>query len=178
MNLSQRRRGRPKHKEIRLDKGTPELQEKWKALLSPNQDSYLSESLIGLLFAKGLISKKCYEAGLRYYELGYTHEPQLRLGLGHRQSLLKTLGQPRPQNSYLPEDEVDLKKDVLVAHKWRNATLALKSSGLKPMTLVTHILFSGCDPKQYGAQFLKQLTPNTLLSIRDGLLTLCTFFGL
>lgn len=176
MSLHNRRRGRPKTTRADFDFGTPELQKKRQALIQKGQDESLSESLLGLFLAKGLISQKYYDAGMRYYELGYTYEPQLCLGLGHRQSILTNLGQPLSQRSYTPENNNINKRDESLALKWKAATNALKAGGLKPLTLVIHILFSGIDPKENGERFLKQMRPKDLLDLRDGLLALVRYF--
>lgn len=176
MRLQQRGRGRPKSAKTALDFGTPELQQKRQALIHKGQDEALSESLLGLLLAKGLIAQKYYDAGMRFYELGYAYEPQLRLGLGHRQSILTSLGQPLSQRSYTPENDNDNKKDKALTRKWIESINALKAAGLKPLTLVTHILFSGIDPKENGERFLKQIRPKDLLDLRDGLLALARHF--
>ena len=176
MRILNRGRGRPKSLKSICDLGTLELQKKRKSLVQNEGHEHLSESLLGLLLAKNLISQKYYEAGIRYYKLGYAYEPQLRLGLGHRQSILANLGQPHSQNLHMHENESAHSKDEKITRRWKMATDALKNAGLRPFTLVTHILFSGIDPKEMGAQFLKKITPRDLLETKDGLLALANYF--
>src|ERR1700730_16312461 len=81
MQLTHRRRGRPRHDHPEVDKGTEELQQKRKIILEKSQvhDSSLAESLLGVLYAHEVISTPLYEAGRFFGELGYRYE--LCLGL-------------------------------------------------------------------------------------------------
>lgn len=176
MSILHRGRGRPKLSNTKHDFGTPELQQKRQALIHKGQDEVLSESLLGLLLAKGFISQKYYDAGMRYYALGYAYEPQLRLGLGHRQSILTSLGQPFSQRSYKVENDNITLRDENITRNWKESINALKAAGIKPLTLVSQILFSGIDPKENGERFLKQMRPHDLLDLRDGLLALTLHF--
>ena len=172
MDFKKRGRGRQPYK-ILCDLGTQELQQKRQAVSV--QDSKLSESLLGIFYARGLISEMLYKAGFAYYELGYRYTPQLRLGLNLRRSLLAGLGEGRAQGGVAFENERDFTQDVKIAKKWTAATQAIKDAGVRPLVLVTYVVFFDGDPRVEG---VSKFTPLNLLDLKVGLLQLVKFFDL
>ncbi|MEB3702858.1 hypothetical protein Bealeia1_00048 [Candidatus Bealeia paramacronuclearis] len=171
MVFKKRSRGRHPYR-ILCDLGTPELRQKRQAV--SNQDANLSESLLGIFYARGLISEELYKAGFHYYELGYRYIPQLRLGLSLRRSLLAGLGEGTTQGAVAFEDNRDFPQDVKVAKKWKEATQVLKDVGVRPLVLVTHVVFFDGDPRAVGAP---GLTLANLSDLRVGLVQLAKFFN-
>ena len=171
-----KRRGRPRTLKLTIDLGTPELQHKRKTILKDNSHARLSESTLGILLARGLISQKLYEAGKLYYELGYQFKPQLKTGYHLRKSSLADLKQLRTQHIPIPENDNDFAYEARIARRWKEATTALKESGIHPMIIVTYVLFQTCDPKSDEGQSLKSLSAHHLLDLRRGLEALAVYF--
>lgn len=65
MQISKKRRGRPRQHRPKIDRGTRELQQKRELLLggAQGQDPAMAESLLGVLYGRQLISRPLYEAG-------------------------------------------------------------------------------------------------------------------
>ncbi len=145
MHLTIRRRGRPCHHRPKIDLGTRELQRKRKTLLEKGrvQDSFLAESLLGLLYAHDVISEPLYEAGCIFGELGYEYTPCLGHAFRQRASILtlnrEGTGGGRGQ-SVLPDW-----KDVKRTKAWRKAVKALKQAGPRPYKVVLKVVFYDQD---------------------------------
>ena len=66
---SSRRRGRPRLFRPKVDKGTEELQKKRLTFVNGGQNPSLAESLLGILYARELISRPQYDAGQTLREI-------------------------------------------------------------------------------------------------------------
>lgn len=125
MQLSKNKRGRPRLNRARIDKGTVELQQKRKALLKQpgDQNLHLAESLLGVLYARALVSKPLYEAGCFFGKLGYRYEACLGEGAPKRHNILT-----RKEGRKNLSDE----KDERDTKAWRMALEALREAGSRP----------------------------------------------
>ena len=139
-----KRRGRPRLVKPKVDWGTPEVIHKRKLLLQnlESTNSALAESLLGLFYARGLLSKPLYEAGLFFGELGYKYETCLDIPIQSRESAL----QPNRRGlTHYPESYY--KKHTKA---WNNAVFALKAAGQEAYLTVMGIIFYEKDIYQSG----------------------------
>lgn len=176
MTYFSKRRGRPRTVKLVIDLGTAELQHKRRTILKNHSQIHLSESALGILLVRGLISQKLYDAGELYYELGYQFEPQLKTGCHMRKSSIANLEELRTQHIPIPENDNDCGYEARIARRWKEATTALKMSGIHPMVIVTYVLFQAYDPKSDGGKSLKSLSAHHLLDLRHGLEALAMYF--
>ncbi len=167
MKIKQRLKGRPRLNRPWIDKGTQELQCKRKSLLGNGNrvDTYLAESLLGILYAHDLISKSLYEAGQFFGELGYQYEPYLGHTFQARSSVL-VLKRGKGTESSDRREERKTKA-------WRRALKTLKQSGPLPYKTVLKVVF-------YREDLYTRPLPPTLLRevqpLRKGLECLDVYF--
>lgn len=129
--MIKRKRGRPKLFRVKIDKGTPELQKKKLELLKPGQEQTLTESLLGILYGRDIISTSQYDAGLTLREIGYKYEACLNYTLKMTKSMLA-----HKTGTQLTESQV-----VARTKSWRRALLALKGSGHRSYIIVLKVVF-------------------------------------
>jgi len=169
MNLTKRRRGRPRRDRPKIDFGTEELQQKRKLLLEKGgiQDPSLAASLLGVLYAHQMISRPLYEAGQFFGELGYRYEPCLGHTFRPRSSILN------PKREEEPEKVLSEWQDKRRTQLWRSSLNALKQAGPHPYKVVLHVVFY--DQELYlkgpSCSFLEEITP-----LRQGLKCLDAYF--
>jgi len=146
MKLSRKRRGRPPLNRPKIDKGTEELQQKRRKIVSQGRDPSLAESLLGIFYAHEMISVQQYDAGQIFREIGYRYEPCLGYVFRQRRSVLA------PRNSGDLSDLQDEKRSKL----WRGALNALKQSGHLSYQIVMQVLFY--DRDLFGETSIKSIT--------------------
>lgn len=172
MQLSKKKRGRPRQNRPGIDHGTQELQHKramlFKEVLGTNPA--LAESLLGIFYGKQLISTPLYKAGVCFGELAYRYEPCM----GHKfrpyssPLLYKTMeGRGDSPDQWL--DDAHEKRTMA----WRKALLALKTAGREPYTTVMKVVFY--DQDLYHTPFPKKMI-NYVPSLRIGLKSLDAYF--
>ena len=171
MYFTRRRRGRPRQDHTEVDKGTEELQQKRKVLLEKGQEqeSFLAESLLGILYAHKLISKPLYEAGRFFGELGYRYEPCLGHTFRQRTSvLILTKGGSLGKETLLSD-----RQDEKLTQAWRKALKALKQAGHRPYKIVLAVVFY--DQDLYTNGFLHSIL-GEIEPLRKGLGFLEVYF--
>jgi len=172
MYIRKRHRGRPRQNRSTIDRGTQELQYKRHMILQENsvQDLALAESLLGILYARQLISQPLYEAGRFFGELGYRYEACLGHKFRHNASIMTrqkvdTQGYAAPQES----DQQDEKR----TKAWRNALKALKEAGEGPYKIVLEVVFY--DQDLYTIP-LPRFMDTAVQPLRKGLESLVVYF--
>lgn len=162
-----KRRGRPRLMKAKVDRGTPEVIHKRKQLLQnlESANPALAESLLGLFYARGLLSKPLYEAGLFFGELGYKYETCLDIPIQSRESALKfnRRGLTHYPDSYYKKH----------TKAWNNAVFALKDAGQEAYLTVMGVVFYKKNVYQNGL-------PHSILKaspyLKRGLETLDAYF--
>jgi len=119
------RRGRPRLQRYCSDHGTEELQRKRQELVQSqcHQDQPLAESLLGVLYARQLISRSLYDAGCFFKKLAWDYQPCL--GAVFRRpshSLFLRYGSHAGEDLPLSEEEERKRVDA-----WRKALNVLYS---------------------------------------------------
>ncbi|MBL8677414.1 MAG: hypothetical protein JNJ47_08400 [Alphaproteobacteria bacterium] len=129
--VSHQRRGRPKLNREFIDKGTEALQQKRRALFKDGrpQEMPLTASLLGIFYAKGLISEPLYEVGRTFEKIAYSYEFCLGATFRARRSslILERCG----YSGFFCDD-----KDKKRIKVWRKALEALKRAGPRPYRTV------------------------------------------
>ncbi|MBY0272859.1 MAG: hypothetical protein K2X02_05555 [Alphaproteobacteria bacterium] len=137
---SYQRRGRLKLNHEFIDKGTEALQQKRQALLKKgnSKEMLLTASLLGIFYAKGLISETLYEAGRSFAEISYLYEGCLGQPFRSRRSslLLERAG----YSEFFSE-----RKEKKRSKAWRQAIEALKQAGQRPYRTVMGVVFYDAD---------------------------------
>ncbi len=135
-------RGRPRLNRQESDKGTPELQQKREHL--SGADPALAESLLGVLYARQLISRPLYEAGCFFGELGYRFKPCLGYAFRNRSHVLSVqFGRcTQERDSFLTEREEEKRTKA-----WRKALAVLQETGPASQKAVLNVIF--CDQDLY-----------------------------
>lgn len=140
MHMQKTQRGRPWKSKPPIDRGTHELQHKKLAIV--RGDPALSESLLGILYGRRLISQPLYEAGCFFGELGYRFEPCLGYQFRQNASILThkiMFGKGSNPLSWSEE------QDEMRTIAWREAEKALKEAGQEPYRVVLHVVFYDQD---------------------------------
>jgi hypothetical protein len=172
MQFAKRRRGRPHHNRLKVDRGTEELQQKRKGLLETGvlHDASLAESLLGIFYAHQMISRPLYEAGCFFGELGYRYEPCLgQLGRSRASSLtlleIRNLG-----GGSCPLSDT---QDEKLTQAWQKALRALKRAGSGPYRTVLKVIFYDQDlyMAPFASSFERESKP-----LREGLHCLEIYF--
>jgi len=166
------RRGRPRYERQKLDKGTPELQHKRKQLLQKDAitDVSLAESLLGILYARHMVSRPLYEAGCFFGEIGY----QYRFCLGYSfrpfvHDLALRSGEVREnQGAFLSEYQIQKRTKA-----WYDALDALRKAGPCPYKIVLKVVFY--DQDLYTEPF-PRLHLTKIKDLRKGLERLDRYF--
>lgn len=160
-------RGRPKVVKVLHDTGTQELERKRQFLIQTHQKSnlYLAESLLGILYARGLLTQNQYDAGRSFGALGYKYLSCLDCSFRARTSLLSL---DRRGKRYLPDAYV-----MKQSKAWRDALSALKEAGTISFQAVLNVVFYEEDLHLHGI-------PPTILRaqphLKRGLETLDAYF--
>jgi hypothetical protein len=162
MGYVHRKRGRPRLSRPKVDKGTSELQKKKKLLVEKGQDLSLSESLLGILFSKNIISQEHYDTGQTFREIGYRYESCLGHVFRYHSNILTP---KRGGEISEPQDEFRTKR-------WRDALNALKKSGERHYLVVMKVVFYDRDLYEEKAS----LTGNDINDLRCGLDYLDQYF--
>lgn len=163
MHKNNKRRGRPRKIHPTIDLGTQELQTKRKAVAHEN--SALAESLLGILYARQLISQPLYEAGRFFGELGYRFEPCL----GHKFRPTSSLRMPVSSPSAWSDRQIEKR-----TRAWFSSLMVLKQAGDGPYRTVLSVVFY--DQDLYTAPVLKGGMP-FLNPLRKGLEVLNCWFS-
>ncbi len=129
------KRGRPRLNRPKIDKGTVELQQKKLKLVTKAQDLNFSESLLGLLHSREVITRDQYDAGQTLNEIGYRYEPCLGYVLRQHASVLA----PKSQG------ELSEHQDEKRTKAWRDVLQALKDCGSRAYTTVLQVVFYDQD---------------------------------
>lgn len=145
---SHQRRGRPKLNREIIDKGTEALQQKRRVLFkngSP-KEMPLTASLLGVFYAKALISEHLYEAGLTLEKISHHYEFCLGETFRARRSslILERCG----YSDFFCED-----KDRKWIKAWRQALEALKQAGPRSYRIVMDVVFYDADLYTSGLPF-------------------------
>lgn len=150
MQRIQKRRGRPRLDVPEIDKGTVELQQKRRNLLGKGQlqETFLAESLLGVLYAHGVISRPLYETGCFFGDLGYRYEPCLGHSFRSRASVLTPL---RVDTCWKGDRLRSDRSDERITQAWRTALNVLKGAGPGPTKTVLKVVFY--DQDLYAAEF-------------------------
>lgn len=160
-------RGRPRQNKPRFDRGTPELLKKRNHLLEAHNSKNLelAESLLGLFYARGMISKPLYETGCHFGELGYKYVSCLECSFRARSSVLVL---NRRGLTHLPDAYVEKHTKA-----WTRSLSALKQAGDLAYRTVMKVVFHDDDLHLYGI-------PPTLLrggpALQLGLESLDSYF--
>ncbi|MBX9621691.1 MAG: hypothetical protein K2X28_06680 [Alphaproteobacteria bacterium] len=145
---SYQRRGRPNLNREVIDKGTEALQQKRRTLFKKGnpKEMPLTGSLLGIFYAKGLISEPLYEAGRSFSEIAYLYEGCLGQPFRSRRSslLLERAG----YSEFFSE-----RKERKRIKAWRQALEALKQAGPRPYRTVMHVVFYEADLYTSGLPF-------------------------
>ncbi|MDI9638538.1 hypothetical protein QPK87_30490 [Kamptonema cortianum] len=145
---SYQRRGRPKLNREFIDKGTEALQQKRRALFKKGrpQEMPLTASLLGIFYAKGLITEPLYEAGRSFAEVAYLYEGCLGQPFRSRRSslLLERAG----YSEFFSE-----RKERKRIKAWRHALEVLKQAGPSPYRTVMDVVFYEADLYTSGLPF-------------------------
>lgn len=160
--------GRPRLHRQKIDKGTSELQHKRNALCK--RDPTLAESLLGVLYARQLISRPLYEAGCFFGELGYRFKPCLGYTFRNRTHVLSVKIGRRTQerDSFLTEKEEEKRMKA-----WRKALEVLQKTGPASQRAVLNVIFY--DQDLYKEEVLSPLTRD-IKNIQKGLEQLDRYF--
>jgi len=165
-------RGRPRSHREKIDKGTSELQHKRQELLDKKaaQNPALAESLLGVLYARDLISKPLYEAGCCFEEVGYKYTFCLEYALRNRINALsfKWGGSREERDSPLSDREAEKRTKA-----WRSALRALQNAGSPAYQIVLKVVFY--DQDLYAHSF-SSLPMNEIEALRKGLDLLDKYF--
>ncbi len=144
------KKGHPRHMYPKIDKGTPEAVTKRNQLLQnlTSKNPALTESLLGHFYAKGLISKSLYEAGVHFTELGYWYETCLGIPIQSRESPLtfRRRGISHFSDGYFEKH----------TQAWNQAMLALKTAGDESYQVVMGVIFYEKDIYQSNHMHLIQ----------------------
>lgn len=161
---SHQRRGRPKLNREFIDKGTEALQQKRRALFKNGrpQEMLFTASLLGIFYAKGLISEPLYEAGRSFAEFAYLYEGCLGQPFRSRRSslLLERAG----HSEFFSE-----RKERKRIKAWRHALEALKQAGPRPYRTVMNVVFYDTDLYTSGLPFSLMKTAGDLRLGLEGL---------
>ncbi len=160
-------RGRPKIVKILHDTGTQELEKKRQFLIQTHQKGnlYLAESLLGTLYARGLLTQNQYDAGRAFGVLGYKYLSCLDCSFRARSSLLSL---DRRGKRYLPDAYV-----MKQTKAWRDALMALKEAGIIPFQAVLNVVFYEEDLHLHGIHpTILRVQPH----LKRGLETLDAYF--
>lgn len=132
--------GRPRLHRQDIDQGTPELQHKRHRL--GGTDPALAGSLLGVLYARQLISQSLYEAGCFFGELGYRYKPCLGYAFHNRSHVLSIkFGRSTEEcNSFLTEREEEKRTKA-----WRKALCVLQETGPTSQRAVLNVVFYDQD---------------------------------
>ena len=163
MNMRQKKRGRPRQNRPTIDLGTRELQDKRASLLGDKSPA-LSESLLGILYGRQLISPSLYKAGVCFGELAYRYEPCA----GHKfRQYSSSLLYGRNEGYGDSPDRWSDREHEKRTMAWRKAVQALKQAGNEPYKTVMTVVFYDQDlylnprrmipcvqPLQRGLKFL------------------------
>lgn len=145
---SHQRRGRPKLHREALDKGTEALQQKRRALFKNGcpKEMCLTASLLGVFYAKALISEPFYEAGLTLEKISHHYEFCLAETFRARRSslILERCG----YSDFFSDD-----KDRKWIKAWRQALEALKQAGPRSYRTVMDVVFYDADLYISGLPF-------------------------
>lgn len=145
---SYQRRGRPKLNREFVDKGTEALQQKRWALFKNgcHKEMCLTASLLGIFYAKGLITEPLYEAGCSFAKIAYLYEGCLGQSFRSRRSslLLERAG----YSEFFSE-----RKERKRIKSWRQAIEALKQAGPRPYKTVMDVVFYDADLYTSGLPF-------------------------
>lgn len=138
MKYSKTKRGRPRKNRTKIDRGTIELQQKRKALLCQENghNLRLTESLLGVFYARDLVSQPLYEAGCFFGELGYRYEACLGEASPKRCNILM-----RQEGRGECSDETDAQH----TKAWHQALEALKEAGPHSFQTVLKVVFYDQD---------------------------------
>jgi len=150
LGSSKKRRGRPRLDRPARDFGTQELRDKRRNLVTDGQtkNPVLAESLLGLFYAHGIITKVHYEAGRQFGELGYRYEACLGHTFRQRASIITHIGngdRNRDRNGVGTSDADSPALDATQIHAWRKALAALQQAGRTPTTSVLRVVFHDQD---------------------------------
>lgn len=165
-------RGRPRSHREKVDKGTLELQQKKQTLLDNRrtQDPSLAESLLGILYARDLISKPLYEAGRCFEEVGYKYTFCLGYAFRKRINALSFKWGDSREERDSPLSDLEAEKRTKA---WRNALGALQHAGASSYQIVLKVVF--CDQDLHAHPFspppLKEIE-----ALRKGLNLLDKYF--
>lgn len=165
-------RGRPRLDVPEIDKGTEELQRKRQNLLKEGQrqETFLAESLLGVLYAHGVISRPLYETGCFFGELGYRYEPCLGYSFRSRKSVLTPLGLRTLGKGVHGFSEKADQKNI---QAWRTALNVLKGAGPGPYKTVLKVVFYDHD---LYASYRFFLLCEERRALQKGLIQLDTYF--
>lgn len=157
------KRGRPRTHRTRIDKGTVELQQKRETLLrqTKNQNLRLAESLLGVLYAREVVSQQLYEAGCFFGELGYRYEACLGDASPKRHNILTR----KEGRGFFSEE-----RDARHTKAWRRAIEALKEAGPSAFQTVLKVVFYDQD------LYTKALPRVPFEPLRQGLASLDRYF--
>ena len=139
MTLHQRR-GRPKLNHEVIDKGTEAFQQKRRALFKDGRpkEMSLTASLLGIFYAKALITEPLYEAGCTFEKIAYRYE--LCLGETFRSRRSSLILERCGYSGFFCDD-----KDRKRIKAWRQALEALKQAGPHPYRTVMDVVFYDVD---------------------------------
>lgn len=173
MYLTQKRLGRPHKTYPKIDRGTMELQQKRRMLLEKGvvQDLTLAESLLGVLYAYGMISRPLYEAGRFFGEIGYQYKSCLGHCFSLRVSLLTHIGGGSSNGG--SGNVYPSAQDEKRTQAWRNALKALKEAGPDPYEVVLRVVFNDCDLYTEAPPLSSR---NEIGALRQGLKSLDKYF--
>lgn len=145
---SYQKRGRPKLNREFIDKGTEALQQKRRALFKNGRpkEMSLTASLLGIFYAKALISEPLYETGRTFEKIAYRYE--FCLGQPFRSRRSSLLLERAGYSDFFSDD-----KDRKRIKAWRQALEALKQAGQRPYRTVMDVVFYDADLYTSGLPF-------------------------
>lgn len=170
--MAQRRRGRPRYYREKIDKGTTELQYKRLQLLDKkgSQNMALAESLLGVLYARELISPSLYEAGRSLEEIGYKYTFCRGYAFRARVNVLNLkIGDCwKARESRLSDYEEEKRTKA-----WRKALTILQQAGCRPYQIVLKVVFYDQD---LYTRFFSAFPLEEMKALRRGLSHLDKYF--
>lgn len=145
---SHQRRGRPKLNREFIDMGTEALQQKRRALFKKGspKEMPLTASLLGIFYAKGLISEPLYVAGRTFEKIAYRYE--FCLGETFRVRRSSLILERSGYSDFFYDD-----KDRKRIKAWRQALETLKQAGQRPYKTVMDVVFYDADLYTSGPPF-------------------------
>ncbi len=141
-----------------------------KDLINKGNDLALAESLLGILYARHLISRPLFEAGQFLGELGWRYQPCL----GYRSRSRSCSFLPRVTPSKKEPDSVFTEKEERArTQAWRRALSVLRTTGLPSYHAVLRVVFYEQD--LYEDSFVKAIKSH-INPLHKGLTALDLYF--